>query len=45
MIMAQAYEEDRQTGGVVMSFSILAILVACLGVFGLTAFMAEQRTR
>jgi len=45
MIMAKAYEEDRQMGGVVMSFSILAILVACLGVFGLTAFMAEQRTK
>ena len=45
MIMAKAYEEDRQTGRVVMSFSFLAILVACLGVFGLSAFMAEQRTK
>jgi putative ABC transport system permease protein len=45
MFMAKAYETDRQTGRVVMSFSILAILVACMGVFGLTAFMAEQRTK
>jgi len=45
LIMAKAYEEDRQTGGIILSFSLLAILVACLGVFGLTAFMAEQRTK
>jgi len=45
LIMAKAYEADRRTGVVVLCFSILAILVACLGVFGLTAFMAEQRTK
>ena len=45
LILAKAYEADRQTGNIVMSFSILAILVACMGVFGLTAFMAEQRTK
>jgi putative ABC transport system permease protein len=45
LIMAQAYVEDRQTGYMVLSFSFLAILVACMGVFGLTAFMAEQRTK
>jgi len=45
LIVEKAYEEDRQTGRLVMSFSILAILVACMGVFGLTAFMAEQRTK
>ena len=44
-IMTKAYAEDRQTGRVVLGFSILAILVACMGVFGLTAFMAEQRTK
>jgi len=44
-IMARAYKQDRQTGGIILSFSILAILVACLGVFGLSAFMAEQRTK
>ena len=44
-IVEKAYEEDRNTGRLVMSFSFLAILVACMGVFGLTAFMAEQRTK
>jgi type IV secretory pathway VirB2 component (pilin) len=43
--MAKAYEKVRQTGGIVLSFSILSILIACMGVFGLTAFMAEQRTK
>ena len=45
LIMTKAYEGDRQTGVIVFSFSILAIWVACLGVFGLSAFMAEQRTK
>jgi len=45
LMLAEAYKEDRQTGGIVLSFSILAIFVACMGVFGLTAFMAEQRTK
>ena len=43
--LEEAYKEDRQTGSLVMGFSFLAILVACMGVFGLTAFMAEQRTK
>ncbi len=40
-----AYDAERRTSHVAVCFSILAILVACLGVFGLTAFMAEQRTK
>jgi len=43
--LAKAYEGDRRTNHVVLVFSILAIFVACMGVFGLTAFMAEQRTK
>ena len=43
--LEKAYEADRQTNRMALSFSILAILVACMGVFGLTAFMAEQRTK
>ena len=45
MIFEKAYKEDWLTGRLVLSFSFLAILVACMGVFGLTAFMAEQRTK
>ena len=45
LLLAKAYEGDRRTNHVVIVFSILAIFVACMGVFGLTAFMAEQRTK
>ena len=32
-------------GKVVNSFSLLAIIIACLGLFGLASFTAEQRTK
>ena len=28
-----------------MMFAVLAILIACLGLFGLVTFIAEQRTK
>jgi putative ABC transport system permease protein len=43
--VAMLYDGEKRTGKIAVVFSILAILVACLGVFGLTAFMAEQRTK
>ncbi|MDR0795849.1 MAG: ABC transporter permease [Tannerella sp.] len=39
------YKGTQTTGNISLTFSILAILIACMGVFGLTAFMAEQRTK
>jgi len=39
------YQEDRRTGVLSLVFSILAILIASLGLFGLASFTAEQRTR
>ncbi|MGD9347160.1 MAG: ABC transporter permease [Candidatus Aminicenantes bacterium] len=39
------YVSEERTGSVVKYFSLLAILVSCLGLFGLAAFMAEQRTK
>jgi putative ABC transport system permease protein len=39
------YRSEQQVGRVAMSFSILAILIACLGLFGLATYMAEQRTK
>lgn len=42
---ALMYEDVKRTGNVFTSFAILAILVACLGLFGLSAFMAEQRRK
>jgi putative ABC transport system permease protein len=39
------YEKDERTSGIVGYFTIIAILIGCLGLFGLSAFSAEQRTR
>lgn len=42
---AHMYDDVQRTGNIFASFSILAIIVACLGLFALSAFMAEQRTK
>ena len=42
---ARIYEEEGRTGQIVAVFSVLAICVASLGLFGLAAFTAEQRTK
>lgn len=39
------YEKDRLTSRIVLNFTFITILIACLGLFGLAAFSAEQRTR
>ncbi len=39
------YEAERKTGQVFTAFSVLAIFIACLGLFGLAAFTAERRTK
>jgi len=39
------YRTEQRTGRVVFYFSMLAIFVSCLGLFGLVTFTAEQRTK
>lgn len=39
------YREEQRVGKVALTFSILAILIACLGLFGLVSFITEQRTK
>lgn len=39
------YREEQRVGEVALTFSLLAILIACLGLFGLATYMAEQRTK
>ena len=42
---ARNYEKEQRTSTLVMYFTGIAILIACLGLFGLTAFAAEQRIK
>jgi putative ABC transport system permease protein len=39
------YDKEQQTSRIIVYFTIIAILIACLGLFGLAAFSAEQRTK
>jgi putative ABC transport system permease protein len=39
------FEADEKRGLIFTLFTILAILIACLGLFGLASYMVEQRTR
>ena len=39
------YHADAQTGQVFITFAVFAIFIACLGLFGLVTYAAEQRTR
>jgi len=39
---ADMYDDVRRTASIFTSFSVLAIVIACLGLFALSAFMAEQ---
>ena len=41
----QLYTRDRNTGTIVNIFSSLAILIACLGLFGLASYSTAQRTK
>ena len=39
------YRAEQQVGRVAIAFAVLAVIIACLGLFGLTTYMAEQRTK
>ncbi len=41
----QMYIQEKQNAQMAVIFSILAIFIAALGLFGLTSFTVEQRTR
>jgi putative ABC transport system permease protein len=39
------YKGDEQTARIVRTFSVIAVFIACLGLFGLATFAAERRTK
>ena len=42
---AMMYADVQRMGRIFTSFAVLAIIVACLGLFALSAFMVEQRNK
>lgn len=42
---AQKFDEESRMGSLASLAAALAIFISCLGLFGLAAFVAEQRTR
>ncbi len=44
-IVRELYDAEETRGIVFAVFALLAIIVACLGLFGLAAFTAERRTK
>ena len=42
---ANVYLTERKSADILLIFSIIAIMIACLGLFGLAAFTTEQRTK
>ncbi|MEO6869433.1 MAG: FtsX-like permease family protein, partial [Ginsengibacter sp.] len=42
---SKTYQAEQKMGGLSMTLSILAILIASLGLFGLITYAAEQRTK
>ena len=41
----QMYRTEQRTGKLAMAFAVLAILIACMGLFGLATYAAEQRIK
>jgi putative ABC transport system permease protein len=39
------YRSEQTTGKLVTIFTLLAIFISCLGIFGLSSYTAEQRTK
>src|SRR5450631_2121500 len=43
--LANLYKGEQRIGSLFNVFAILAIFISCLGLYGLSAFIAEQRTK
>lgn len=40
-----SFRNEQKMGGILNVFTVMAVIIACLGLFGLAAFSAEQRTK
>lgn len=43
--MDKLYQSEQTLSRIIGAFTLIAILISCLGLFGLSAFTAEQRTK
>ena len=41
----ELYDEEKRWGAIVTSSSVLAVLIACMGIFGLTSITVNRRTK
>ncbi|MTI30354.1 ABC transporter permease [Xanthovirga aplysinae] len=41
----QMYKKEQKIGKILLAFALLAIFIACLGLFGLSAFTIQQRVK
>ncbi len=44
-VFNQQYMSERQLGKLFHGFSLLSVVIACLGLFGLASYTAEQKTK
>ena len=44
-VIGEAYEQEDARAQMFAAFSLLAVVIGCLGLFGLAAFTAERRTK
>jgi putative ABC transport system permease protein len=44
-LIAELYERERTRGTMFAGFAILAVIISCLGLFGLASFTTERRTK
>jgi putative ABC transport system permease protein len=42
---ARMYENETQVAEITEKFSVLAIMITCVGLYGLAAFLSQQRTK
>lgn len=41
--ISKLYDEDKRVAKIITSFTVIAMLIACLGLYGLSTYMAERR--
>ncbi len=41
----ELYQSEKRLSGLINAFTMLAIVISCLGLFGMASFMAQQKTK